>query len=141
MSDFIDRQAAIDAMWKALYDYEDKTEKQFQESDELDVAEWIVHRMFVQNMNDIDRRVISDLPSADVAPVRHGRWVYGENEGQDGWYCSECHFFIPWYYDWYGLDNIDFIKDFHACPHCSAKMVTYTGAKMDGGEDGPDSKA
>ena len=75
---------------------------------------------------------IKALPAADVAPVRRGRWVYGENDGQDGWYCSECHFFIPWYYDWYGLDNIDFIKDFHACPHCSAKMVTYTGAKMDG---------
>ena len=79
-------------------------------------------------------RWTDEAPAADVAPVRHGRWVYGENEGQDGWYCSECHFFIPWYYDWYGLDNIDFIKDFHACPHCSAKMVTYTGAKMDGGD-------
>ena len=79
--------------------------------------------------------MIYDASTAEVAPVRRGKWVYGENEGQDGWYCSECHFFIPWYYDWYGLDNIDFIKDFHACPHCSAKMVTYTGAKMDKGEE------
>lgn len=70
----------------------------------------------------------------ECAPERKtAEWVYGENDGQDGWYCSECHFFIPWYYDWYGLDNIDFIKDFHTCPHCDAKMVTYTGAKMDGG--------
>ena len=93
MSDFIDRQAAIDAMWKALYDYEDKTEKQFQESDELDVDEWIVHRIFVQNMNDIDRRVISDLPSADVAPVRHGRWKWQDDPARTfhGWpMCSEC---------------------------------------------------
>lgn len=27
MNDFISRQAAIDALWKALYEYEDKTEK------------------------------------------------------------------------------------------------------------------
>ncbi len=29
MSDLIDRQDAIDALWKALHEYEDKTEKQF----------------------------------------------------------------------------------------------------------------
>jgi hypothetical protein len=63
-SDVISRQAAIDALWKALYDYEDKTEKQFQESDELDVADWFLHRIFVQNMSDIDRKTILNLPSA-----------------------------------------------------------------------------
>ena len=64
MSDLIDRQVALSALWKALYDYEDKTEKQFQESKELDVSDWIQHRIFVQNMNDIDRQTILDLPSA-----------------------------------------------------------------------------
>ena len=62
--DTISRQAAIDALWKALYEYEDKTEKQFIESDELDVEDWVQHRIFVQNMNDIDRQTILDLPSA-----------------------------------------------------------------------------
>lgn len=62
--DLISRRAAIDALWEALYEYEDKTKKQFQESDELDVEDWILHRVFVQNMNDIDRRTILDLPSA-----------------------------------------------------------------------------
>ena len=60
----ISRQAAIDALWKALYKYEDKTEKQFIESEELDVADWIQHRIFVQNMSDIDRQTILALPSA-----------------------------------------------------------------------------
>ena len=64
MGDLIDRQAAIDALWKALYEYEDKTEKQFQESEDLDVGDWIGHRIFVQNMNDIDRQTILNLPSA-----------------------------------------------------------------------------
>lgn len=64
MNDLISRQAAINVLWKALYDYEDKTEKQFQESDELDVADWLLHRIFVQNMSDIDRKTILNLPSA-----------------------------------------------------------------------------
>ena len=63
-NDLISRQAAIDALWKALYEYEDETEKQFLESEELDVGEWIGHRIFVQNMNDIDRQTILNLPSA-----------------------------------------------------------------------------
>ena len=62
--DLISREDAINALWKALYEYEDKTEKQFQESDELDVGDWILHRIFVQNMSDIDRQTILDLPSA-----------------------------------------------------------------------------
>lgn len=63
MNDTISRQAAIDALWKALYDYEDRTEKQFMESDELDIGDWIQHRIFVQNMSDIDRQTILNLPS------------------------------------------------------------------------------
>lgn len=69
MNDLINRQAAIDALWKALYEYEDVTEKQFIDSDELDVGDWFQHRIFVQNMSDIDRQTILALPSADVQPV------------------------------------------------------------------------
>lgn len=61
--DTISRRAAIEALWKALHDYEDKTEKQFQESENLDVSDWIMHRIFVQNMSDIDRQTILKLPS------------------------------------------------------------------------------
>lgn len=64
MDDLISRQVAIDALWKALYKYEDETEKQFIESDELDVSDWMLHRIFVQNMSDIDRQTILNLPSA-----------------------------------------------------------------------------
>ena len=70
MSDTISRQAAIDARWKALYEYEDKTEKQFQESEDLDVGDWILHRIFVQNMSDIDRQTILNLPSAQPEIIR-----------------------------------------------------------------------
>lgn len=64
MDDLIRRQDAIDALWKALYDYEDKTEKQFLESEELNVDDWFSHRIFVQNMSDIDRQTILNLQSA-----------------------------------------------------------------------------
>ena len=70
VGDMISRQAAIDALWKALYEYEDKTEKQFQESEDLDIQDWIQHRIFVQNMSDIDRRTILDLP-----PVQPKNWT------------------------------------------------------------------
>ncbi|MBR3170309.1 MAG: hypothetical protein IKF22_03535 [Lachnospiraceae bacterium] len=71
---------------------------------------------------------IKNLPSAQ--PERKtGRWIYGENDGQDGWYCSECKGFIPWDYDFYGLNNIDFIKDFKTCPFCDSKMISCTGSE------------
>lgn len=78
MLDLIDRQAAIDALWKALYEYEDKAGKQFQESEDLDVGDWIEHRIFVQNMNDIGRQTILNLPSAQPDIIRCGdcKW-YG----------------------------------------------------------------
>ena len=69
MVDLIRRSDAIDALWKALYEYEDETEKQFQESDELDIGDWMLHRIFVQNMNDIDRQTILNLPSAQPEPL------------------------------------------------------------------------
>lgn len=60
-----------------------------------------------------------------------GEWIYGEDEcGQDGWFCSECGFFVPWYYQYYEKD-INFIRDYKACPHCLAEMITYTGKDRD----------
>lgn len=61
--DLIDKNQAIDALWKALYSYEDKTEKQFIDDPNLDVSDWILHRIFVQNMNDTDRQIVSLLPA------------------------------------------------------------------------------
>ena len=102
MNDPIEREAAIDALWKALYAYEDKTERQFIESDELDVGDWMEHRIFVQNMNDSDRQAILDLPSAE----RHGHWIYTPTNPL-GYVCSECG---------------KTMCRFNYCPNCGAKM-------------------
>ena len=83
--DLIDRKAAIDAL----------------------------NELMIYRPLDSDRYVISDclnkivgLPSADVQPVRHGRW--GKvNE------CSECGC-QPWY-----ERDIHFL---HYCPNCGARM-------------------
>jgi len=99
MSDSISRHAAIDALWKALYEYEDKTEKQFLESEELDIADWFQHRIFVQNMSGIDRQTLLDLPSAQPERKR-GRWIDGK--------CSACGYGVePW-------NNTPY------CPNCGA---------------------
>ena len=102
--DMISRHAAIDALWKALFEYEDKTEKQFLESDELDLSDWMVHRIFVQNMSDIDRETILNLPSVQPDIVRCKDCKYHDPEGKscgcghdiiwqlprdDNWFCAD----------------------------------------------------
>ena len=61
--DLIDKDQAINALWKTLYNYEDITEKQFIDNPDLDISDWILYRIFVQNMNDADRQIVSLLPA------------------------------------------------------------------------------
>ena len=63
------------------------------------------------------RQIAHDLPSADVAPVRHGRWELDVLDGTPGYrpvciVCSECH-------------RVNYGSTPY-CPNC--------GAKMDGGD-------
>ena len=59
------------------------------------------------------------MDAADVAPMRHGRWVLDEKRYVV--YCSECSEPVSYY------PNIrDVREENHYCPNC--------GAKMDGGE-------
>ena len=67
---------------------------------------------------------IEIIPSADVAPVRHGRWIcirkgYGEYE------CSVCHGVDSDCSDYYGTHVVT-EQDY--CPNC--------GSRMDGDNDG-----
>lgn len=63
-------------------------------------------------------QVIHNLPNADVAPVRHGKWIlvdksYGEYE------CSVCHARDSDCSDAYGVHIV--LEQKH-CPHCGARM-------------------
>lgn len=58
-------------------------------------------------------KMIGLLPSADVAPVIHARWI-DNGRGGYGWsfYCSHC--------GW--IDGYPFEDRHKYCPNCNAKM-------------------
>lgn len=57
------------------------------------------------------------LPTADVAPVVHGRWI----EDHDYLKCPECGVMVKWDFTFFDIGNWNY------CPNC--------GAMMDGGAD------
>ena len=61
------------------------------------------------------KRVIAEMPAADVAPVAHGRWI----EDHDYLKCPECGVMVKWDFTFFDIGNWNY------CPNC--------GAKMDGG--------
>lgn len=95
MSDYISREAAIDRLNKNLSVCNPGT---FSEMCYADAIETVKH-----------------LPSADVEPVRHGRWEYNAQtiHTQSLMRCSIC--------GWWTLDpSVD--GAYHYCPNCGAKM-------------------
>ena len=62
----------------------------------------------------------------ELLKKQEAKWIYGEDEtGVDGWHCSECVFFEPWFYEF--TDDIDFIRFYSFCPNCGRRMTSYTG--------------
>lgn len=57
-------------------------------------------------------QLINEAPAADVAPVRHGKWIFVNppTELVDWEECSAC-----------GYKNFNFSR-FKYCPNCGAKM-------------------
>ena len=51
---------------------------------------------------------VYDLPVADVAPVRHGRWIPQIVLGEKAWDCSECKTLGSQHWKW--------------CPMCGCRM-------------------
>lgn len=114
MAEYINREKARDALWKALYDYENKTEHQFIEHEELDVSEWFMHRIFVQNMNGLDRQAILNLPAEDVVERTYSAWELKTMDDGYGEYqlyvCNRC--------------GACTARKRNFCPDCGAKMRT-----------------
>ena len=72
-----------------------KREDALEQFDYYDLGEYLTTQI---------RGMLMDVPSADVAPVRHGRWEeYGKT-----WWCSECGFETGLRWDY--------------CPDCGARM-------------------
>lgn len=64
---------------------------------------------------------INEIPSADVAPVVHGRWILYPRPHY--FKCSKCKYTVP-YKKAYAHNGG---REYNYCPHC--------GAKMDGAEN------
>ena len=66
----------------------------------------------------IDPDEVRELPAADVAPVRHGRWQITECYPHNV-YCSECHKRFAQTH-WAVWEDGSLPRDY--CPNCGAKM-------------------
>lgn len=59
-------------------------------------------------------RAISEMPTADVQPVKHGRWI---SQGDDMWLCSNCKENII-----YSMHKSDRTEKQRYCCRCGARM-------------------
>ena len=67
------------------------------------------------------KRLLADMPTADVAPVVHGRWAH---LGGDEWCCSACGFVITTEGSWDKPTK-------KYCEDCGARMDGDDDAKAD----------
>lgn len=70
------------------------------------------------------KRVVDELPAADVQEVKHGKWIWdkdGMDWGIGAWRCSVCETMSPM---WWNTDRgSPMHKSGHYyCPRCGAKM-------------------
>ena len=61
-------------------------------------------------------QIINEASSADVAPVRHAKWVLIDECVNEGVYCSNCHKKI------YRAEYANQKVKSNFCPNCGAKM-------------------
>lgn len=123
MSDYIEREKAKDAVlnivgWEKIAKYVDEMSKHPSTKD-IDYYDALIDA----------EDVIDDLPSADVAPVRHGMWVdvdrmqihdlHGVLTWGNSFKCTECQFKT------FAVEG--HMAQYRYCPNC--------GARMDGDED------
>lgn len=97
MNEYIERQAALDALGERPLAW---TEDDY-------------YSLGARNQYDGDRLAIETIPSADVEPVRHGRWEVFYAEELCGYrhayyVCSSC----------FGSSD----DEFDYCPNCGAMM-------------------
>ena len=65
-------------------------------------------------------KILNQFPVADVAPVRHGRWISLTECSNAGVYCSVCHKKV--YKEDYAICNRKNKLRSDYCPNCGAKM-------------------
>lgn len=81
-----------------------KREDALEQFDYYDLGEYLTTQI---------RGMLMDIPSADVAPVRHGRWIIKHGIID----CSVCNDA-----GWSVVPYETLVKHFNYCPNCGAKM-------------------
>lgn len=75
-------------------------------------------KYFYEHLDDLHMTVamnaIDEIPTADVAPVRHGHWI--EQCEEDLYSCSACGT------EWITIEGTPKENGMDFCPHCGAKM-------------------
>ena len=71
------------------------------------------------------KTLIDEVPSADVKEVKHGKWIWLDNDDTtaDTFFCSECR--TQYITELPDEDPIDFgirKRDLNYCPNCGARM-------------------
>ena len=130
MSDYIKREDALELFEMVLESYKDagiqniKTmvaiaPQEFHLSEDNEIADFNFEL-------DGWRNNLMEIESADVAPVRHGRWIeYGENkDGTHNICCSVCDGFFK---SKGHANSCNTRNKYRYCHNC--------GARMDGGEN------
>ena len=63
-----------------------------------------------------ERADMLNIPTADVQPIKHGRWIYvGSVRSWDEIKCSACN-------SAFSTEDRDLILNWDFCPHCGARM-------------------
>lgn len=102
MSDLISREALLKVMKKSTYVTSRYFDIEGRHIGNADVREWIErYRVF---------DVINGAPAVDAEPVRHGKWVYHDDDMMPYKSCSLC-----------GCEAFD-LHGANYCPYCGAKM-------------------
>lgn len=65
-------------------------------------------------------KILNQFPVADVAPVRHGRWISLTDCSNAGVYCSVCNKKV-WKEDYAWCNRKNKLRS-NYCPNCGAKM-------------------
>jgi len=86
------------------------------DAEQLEKDGWTMQRTYKSSATEMvcEMKTPTDFPAADVAEVKHGRWIERPSITYDKMECSVCGF----EYDY---------SEFTYCPNC--------GARMDGGAE------
>lgn len=115
MAKYIEREKVL----KTLEEIKSEKEKQF-EKRTIFFEDLLTVNNEIDAIESVIEIIKKEIPTADVQPVKHGRWITSEITTDSGYTsCSCCHseYYIGDLYNLEG-DN-DFVM---YCPNCGARM-------------------